>query len=590
METEFPSSPQKDHDPGSTLETTTKSPPPTEDQPQGSNSPQESASSQVSATYPYRSLDDFLPKEEFQPKDPLSTLKELIQRARNPDSRENETFLPDFLFRPQAQMANLPRAKDFAHEALKEPKPQTPPLRVQASGTFLSVLETLCHSLGDYRHTTTGWTLITAIFPSLFALNRPLQLLTSLTTPNHHTFASKFISGIKRTELATYHQLTNGILICKGDERMIYRDKATLPGTQHLHYNDKIYPYGWTTDASNFARQLGYDPDFIDQEERGNIEEQFIDAAIDAPNATEALDLYIKTIYAHTNGHHLTWLASEQDAIPDNLEQRKTLTNLHRKIAKQGGQVFHTKNGLRITIPENKWVNWKTGSPDSQREFTQVAWAQMTQFDKTSMMFALKEGKLGNNPIYVNFEDDAKHDEFWTTELSQLREYCVRLVDETRAYENYNPHIIQELSYYNQPDKRSPFPDWTDGKRPEVVLLPYSNLQIHWDENTSEWIRPLLSDSESSRSQGSTSSNSECQAPLNHHPLRRQNAMIDLHSLYSSSIHRSPTPSPASPVFKPYVENPRHRFHPATLTRDRSRRYRGPIDTFEAEDWESDEY
>ena len=77
----------------------------------------------------------------------------------------------------------------------------------------------------------------------------------------------------------------------------------------------------------------------------------------------------------------------------------------------------------------------------------------MTQFDKEAMMTGLIDGKLGDKPIYINFDNQAKHDSHWETELSSVRSYMTKLVNANRAYVHYNPLVIQDLAT-SQPHKQ----------------------------------------------------------------------------------------------------------------------------------------
>jgi len=44
----------------------------------------------------------------------------------------------------------------------------------------------------------------------------------------------------------------------------------------------------------------------------------------------------------------------------------------------------------------------------------------MTQFDKEAMMTGLIDGKLGDKSIYINFNNQAKHNSHWEAELSSV--------------------------------------------------------------------------------------------------------------------------------------------------------------------------
>ena len=148
---------------------------------------------------------------------------------------------------------------------------------------------------------------------------------------------------------------------------------------------------------------------------------------------------------------------------------------------------MHTKNGLRITIPEDRWVNWKTFSPKSQQAFTQVAWAQLTQFDQLALMTSLRDGKLDNIHIYFNFEDDAVHDNFWNTEIAAIRQYYIELITRSGAYNFYNLYVIQELVYLNEPLELDNIGDWSVEGRPSFVFLPYSQLTLKWSSVLNKW-------------------------------------------------------------------------------------------------------
>ena len=66
-------------------------------------------------------------------------------------------------------------------------------------------------------------------------------------------------------------------------------------------------------------------------------------------------------------------------------------------------------------------------------------------------MTGLREGMIDDIPIYFNFSDDAKHDQFWTTELESVRRYYTELITQTGVYNYYNLYVMQELAYYNEP-------------------------------------------------------------------------------------------------------------------------------------------
>jgi hypothetical protein len=81
-------------------------------------------------------------------------------------------------------------------------------------------------------------------------------------------------------------------------------------------------------------------------------------------------------------------------------------------------------------------------SPTSQDEFTQVTWAQMMQFNKEAMMFTLSKGKLGNKPMYIDFNDQKPLNTLSDTELTGIHKYFVKNITHNQAYHFYNPYVI----------------------------------------------------------------------------------------------------------------------------------------------------
>ena len=112
---------------------------------------------------------------------------------------------------------------------------------------------------------------------------------------------------------------------------------------------------------------------------------------------------------------------------------------------------MHTQHGLQITIPDEKWINWKTFSLNSQKEFMRVAWAQLTQFDKIAFMTGLKDGRFDPLNIYLDFDEDAQHDQFWNTELDSVRRFYIELVTSLGSFHFFNNTVIQDLAYFNEP-------------------------------------------------------------------------------------------------------------------------------------------
>jgi len=220
----------------------------------------------------------------------------------------------------------------------------------------------------------------------------------------------------------------------------------TLPGTDSTYKNPNIYPYGWTANIAKYSCQQGLNPISINQHQYAGIKESFIHSNIYDPCASTTFDWYVKTIHANTNRHHHKWLASQTTIKVDDIEKCQGLTglyHLYHKIDKLGRQVFPTQKGLCITVPDQKWVDWKTMSPNSHSNFTQVAWVQMTQFDQVARMYALSKGQLRNKTIYLNFNNNAKHDEFWISELKSMWSYVTELALHNGVYTQYNPLFIK---------------------------------------------------------------------------------------------------------------------------------------------------
>ena len=95
-------------------------------------------------------------------------------------------------------------------------------------------------------------------------------------------------------------------------------------------------------------------------------------------------------------------------------------------------------------------------------------------------MTGLREGKLDNIPIYFDFNDGAKHDQFWNTELDSVRRYYIELTTQTGVYKYYNLYVMQELAYYNEPVDLSLLGNWSTEGHPSIIL-PYSQLALKWN-------------------------------------------------------------------------------------------------------------
>jgi len=273
----------------------------------------------------------------------------------------------------------------------------------------------------------------------------------------------------------------------KEADQILYFNKATLPGTNSTYENPNIYPYGWTTNITKYSHQQGLNLNSIDQHQHTGIKESFIHSNIYDPHASATFNWYVKTIHANTNRHHLKWLASQTTIKADDIEKCQGLIGLYHKIDKLGRWVFHTQKGLHITVPDQKWVKWKTMSPDSHSDFTQVTWAQMTQFNQVAMMYALSKGQLRNKTIYLAFDNNAKHNKFWISELESMWSYVTELALHNGMYTQYNPFVYQELVYLNAPLKQTPYPNWNKEICPAAIEFPYSNMTIYWDDVNDEW-------------------------------------------------------------------------------------------------------
>jgi len=389
---------------------------------------------------------------------------------------------------------------------------------------------------------------------------------------------SRFHSDNKIAEPATCSEFASGIVITKGENWLVYFNKATLPRINPVYKNPNTYPYGWTADIAKYSHWLGLNP--IDINQHTEIKEAFIYSTIYNPCVGTILNWYAKTIYANTNSHHLKWLASQSTIKVDDIKQCQGLTGLYRKIDKLSGQDFHTQKGLHITVPEQKWINWKTMSPNSHSDFTQITWVQMNQFDQVTMMYALCKGQLGNKTIYLNFSKDAKHDDFWISELESMQNYVTKLAFHSGMYTQYNPLVYQELVYLNAPLKQTPYPNWNKELHPKFVNLPYSDLTMYWDDDNGGWyIDNMPTEWPPSMDENPCSKCSSHITPM----LCPQGASSYPHESYSNgdlalSMPDENFPKSTHEIIEDYIRQ---------TTCDPSYLYREPIDEFEAEDWDS---
>ena len=349
---------------------------------------------------------------------------------------------------------------------------------------------------------------------------------------------------------------------------LIYHNEARLSATDHsLSIEDSIaFPYGWSFAIEDYCHDYNYHPHCHYPNLRNVIEERFADWAINSQNKDQSesrmdmLDEHISTLYPNTSGRQFQWLQSSTVSTNDDMELRHKLVRIYDDVDQLHGSIYHSRKGLRITIPEDKWINWKNTSPKSQEQFTRVAWCQMTQFDKEAMMTGLIDGKLGNKPIYINFDNQAKHDPYWETELDSVRSYMTELVTANRAYVHYNPLVIQDLAT-SQPLITNPWDEWKIN-HPSHFHLPYANILLLWNSLTSRWYYPTPSDtfepsinspplspnssSESSRSRSSmevSSTDSYKSSRFQPLPLRRMKASanLQLNPFQGSIATHSPT-------------------------------------------------
>ena len=207
-------------------------------------------------------------------------------------------------------------------------------------------------------------------------------------------------SGFTFTKIRDYVYESNQdyVLITDGEESKVYSNVAHIPPMEPT-YSLVNYPYGWSPHIEDFCQEHGHHPNCIDPTQRALVERAFIAHTIDAPEHLLILDHYLQIIYINYTGRTLQWLKSSTTPQCDNLQEHLDYYQFYNDVHQQGGQVLHSTGGLRITIPEENWINWKSYSPTSQQKFTQVAWAQLTKIDKLALMTSLHGGKLDNIPI-----------------------------------------------------------------------------------------------------------------------------------------------------------------------------------------------
>jgi len=102
-------------------------------------------------------------------------------------------------------------------------------------------------------------------------------------------------------------------------------------------------------------------------------------------------------------------------------------------------------------------------------------------------MAGLQDGKLDDITLYFDFDDDAKHDQLWDTELDTVRHYYVELITHTGAFHCYNQYIMQELTYDNKPLHLPLTYSWETNGHPSYIFLPYSCLMVKWNSKLKKW-------------------------------------------------------------------------------------------------------
>jgi len=398
------------------------------------------------------------------------------------------------------------------------------------SRTYSEILELirlygqLTPLLKDKLHTQWDLTLITIVSPCLCNWNRLFQS-TIFPTPE-----TPYIPPFK--SLSEINYVLQGGTLYMGDEEnpLIYHNEARLSATDHsLTVEDAIaFPFGWSFAIEDYCHDYNYHPHCHYPNLRNVIEERFADWAINSQNEDQGenrmgmLDEHISTLHLNTSGRQFQWLQSSTVSTTDDMELRHKLTRIYDDVDQLQGSIYHSKKGLRITIPEDKWINWKNTSPKSQEQFTRVAWCQMTQFNKEAMMTGLID------------------------ELSSVRSYMTELATVNRAYVHYNPLVIQDLAT-SQPLLTNPWDEWKIN-HPSHFHLPYANILLLWNSLTSKWYYPTPTDAfnppinspsplspnssgESSQSHSSMeiSSTDSCESSkFQSLPLRRMRASADL--------------------------------------------------------------
>jgi hypothetical protein len=63
-----------------------------------------------------------------------------------------------------------------------------------------------------------------------------------------------------------------------------------------------------------------------------------------------------------------------------------------------------------------------------------AAWTQLVRSDETAFMTCLSKYKPDDISTFIDFDDDAAHDQFWTTELDAIHSCYIELISHTGAF------------------------------------------------------------------------------------------------------------------------------------------------------------
>ena len=166
---------------------------------------------------------------------------------------------------------------------------------------------------------------------------------------------------------------------------------------------------------------------------------------INNPERFESLDDYLNIIRTNAIGK-----GSRAPLIPDDPHERAQPSQLYTKSTIKGsGSTFQERTSNRHF--ERKMITGGPSTPNAQKDFTRVAWAQLTQFDKMALMTGLQD------------------------ELDSVRQYNIELITQTGVYNYYNLYVMQELAYGNEPIDLSLLEIWSAEGRPPLICFPIHN-------------------------------------------------------------------------------------------------------------------